>query len=389
MREALQSFTEALCAANGPPPLFALLLVGNVRTFYEPRVYKSIRANLIDALGAPSVAFLYGKLDAELVRGTTRSGVKIKPTDKESAHGFSGGPRRSYGQRMEELHRAAEFLSSNGGPEVVMKVVNSSHASHYINQRCPWLAWAGRERWFWETAFAGQLQSHAIGYDMMEAYEAKHQRYFTSVAKVRLDGMWLASIRPWCTYRLDAAYTIFPQPQDWFFMVPRRAAKLVFLEPFRRYQNCSALKDMDALQAQTKHGYPCCGGNGPNAIIMGTLELARIPMIGCLVDMGQPSAARPASYPAGSAVMPWLFNVVLLRDETVNEWCTNKYLVPSRPNPTQFEGSAMAAKRGVGSAEGRKTAELVDWSWSYFYDVASCMRLLDPEEYRYNHTRSY
>ena len=57
MREALQSFTEALCAANGPPPLFALLLVGNVRTFYEPRVYKSIRANLIDALGAPSVAF--------------------------------------------------------------------------------------------------------------------------------------------------------------------------------------------------------------------------------------------------------------------------------------------------------------------------------------------
>ena len=78
--------------------------------------------------------------------------------------------------------------------------------------------------------------------------------------------------------------------------------------------------------------------------------------------------------------------MVLLRDETVNEWCTNKYLVPSKPNPTQFEGSAMAAKRGIGSAEGRKTAELVDWSWSYFYDVASCMRLLDPEEYRYNHT---
>ena len=48
---ASESFSQAACAADGPPPTFALLLVGNFRTFYDPRVYKSIRTNLIDALG--------------------------------------------------------------------------------------------------------------------------------------------------------------------------------------------------------------------------------------------------------------------------------------------------------------------------------------------------
>ena len=40
---ASESFPQAACAADGPPPTFALLLVGNFRTFYDPRVYKSIR----------------------------------------------------------------------------------------------------------------------------------------------------------------------------------------------------------------------------------------------------------------------------------------------------------------------------------------------------------
>ena len=153
-------------------------------------------------------------------------------------------------------------------------------------------------------------------------------------------------------------------------MVPRPSAALVFHEPFRRYRQCTTLADMNTLQANTSDGKPCCGGNGPNSIIMGTLELARIPIIGCLVELGRPGPHRP-TLPAGSAVMPWLFNVIILRDATLNEWCKNKYLVAAKPKPTHMW------------MQGTNDVNNYNWPWNYFHDEASCMRLLDPEEYRY------
>ena len=60
------SVADELCAATKPHnPWIALLLAGNFRTFSDPRVYKTIRANLVDALGAQVVTFIYGKLQGE------------------------------------------------------------------------------------------------------------------------------------------------------------------------------------------------------------------------------------------------------------------------------------------------------------------------------------
>ena len=87
--EERESFQQAACAADGPSPLFALLLVGNFRTFYDPRVYKSIRTNLIDALGARSVVFIYGKLDSENVRGLCLVMVSMKHPMPRATGGVS------------------------------------------------------------------------------------------------------------------------------------------------------------------------------------------------------------------------------------------------------------------------------------------------------------
>lgn len=163
-----QTFQQHACAADGPPPLFAILLVGNFRTFYDPRVYKSIRANLIDALGAPSVVFIHGKMDAEHVRGAKRD----HPEDRVDDAGPSYSPTR---RRVSEMTRAAAHLSAHGGPEVIMEVANSSHSRPLLNERCAWLSFMtdARQRAHWEEGYSGQLQAHALGYGMMAAHETR------------------------------------------------------------------------------------------------------------------------------------------------------------------------------------------------------------------------
>lgn len=62
------SHSDELCSSASAPdrkPWIAVVLCGNFRTFSDPRVYKSIRANLVDALGGNVVTFIYGKLDIE------------------------------------------------------------------------------------------------------------------------------------------------------------------------------------------------------------------------------------------------------------------------------------------------------------------------------------
>ena len=376
---ASESFSQAACAADGPPPTFALLLVGNFRTFYDPRVYKSIRTNLIDALGeapirtasraeiilrcfahprtaarlpagAPSVVFIYGKLDSENVRGQRRD------TNSQIQ---SGGPNYSPRQRpLEQMTKAAAHLSAHGGPRVVMDVVNSSRSSTLINPGCPWLAFQGKDRFHWEEGYVGQLQSHAMGYAMMDAYEKSNNMKFDYVAKVRLDAMWINGVRPWCTLRRDAAYVIWPQPADWFQLVPRAVATKSLRDPFARYQSCKTVDDMVRWQAQ------CCGG-GPTAQLLGAVMEARVPIIG-----PEYVGSKWGTPPAGSYVMPWLWPMVVMRDDTYNDWCKKEMIAPRYP---EWPRPGMP-----GNTQGD-----IWGHWRFFYDQYSCERVIDPEASRY------
>ena len=104
------SFADEACAAyGGQPPRVALLLVGNFRTFAEPRVYKSIRRNLIDALGGRTSAFIYGKLDHE------HHGAALQ-TERNKDFKII-----SYASRLAAVHRAVDYLSAAGGADVTWR----------------------------------------------------------------------------------------------------------------------------------------------------------------------------------------------------------------------------------------------------------------------------
>ena len=339
------TFAAAACAADGTPPLVAFLFVGNFRTFYDPRVYTSIRTNLIDALGARSVAFIFGKLDSENVRGQRRdTGQQVRPTDPNYS------PRRS---SLEAIHKAAAHLSAHGGPEVVMEIVNGSKSIPLINPGCGWLGGFKSDRAHWEEGYVGQLQSHAKGYDMMAEYERRKGVSFDHVVKVRLDAMWINSVRPWCTLRRDAAYVIYPQPADWFQLVPRHVATQSMKGPFARYQSCKAKEDMVSWEAA------CCGG-GPTGQLLGAVMSTRVPIIG-----PEYVGSKWGPAPSGSYVMPWLWPMVVMRDDTYNEWCRKEFLTPSRP---------------MNDGKGMDTS----MPFRFFYDQYQCERILDPESLRYD-----
>ena len=175
------SAQHAICSASGTPPRVAVLLVGNFRSFYDERVYRSIRANLIDALGARTTVFIYGKTDSEHVRGKRRdNGLSIDVNFISTQSGLQAFEDKRREQNIVNLKRAAAYLGSNGGPQVEMQMVNSTKID--LNSKCPWV-FNGLK---WEPYYMGQLQSHAMGYEMMAAYEARHHVRFDLVIKARL-----------------------------------------------------------------------------------------------------------------------------------------------------------------------------------------------------------
>ena len=326
---------DAICAAHGTPPLVAFIFVGNLRSFHDPRVYRSIRSNLIEAIGAPSVSFIWGKLDEEHVRGERRDGrPSIEPGAPDDA-----GARSA--QRIEQYKHAADYLAAGRtNAKIVLQIVNSTDIR--INPRCPWMRKLKPEsmRLHFESAYVGQLHSHAMGYRMLAEYEAEHRVSFGWVGKVRLDALWLASVRPWCIFQRGTAYLASPQAADWFALFPRTAAAAVLDAPYQRYTTGCAT-ELDML----RHEANCCGG-GPTAQMMGALMEARLALVGPPYE-----GSKWGNAPSGSYVDHTLFPLLVMRDKTYNEWCREQFL-PHR--------------------------------WAYFADQLMCERILEPEAVRYN-----
>lgn len=279
----LSSFQDAFCAADGPPPLFALIMAGNFRTFSDPRVFESIRANLIDALGAPCVVFIHGKVSSGYIAPNMRH--------------INNKKRYNHSETM----RAVKHLSAHGGPEVVLRVVNESVQSPLvkINPRCKWV---GKAPIAYELAYAGQLHSNKAGYEMMERFEQQRGVRFNWVAKARLDAAWLNSVQPWCTLRKGTAYASWPQPQDWFFVLPRDVSSMVLKKPHQNYISCTKADDMLKWQAN------CCGG-GPTAQVVGGIMAARVPLVG-----PEYLGSKWGNAPIGSYPVPFRWPAFLVRE---------------------------------------------------------------------------
>ena len=120
------SFAAEACAAfREEPPRVALLLVGNFRTFAEPRVYKSLRRNLIDAFGGQTAAFIYGKLDHE------HHGAALQTERNKDFKVVS------YARRLAAVQRAVDYLSAAGGADVTrVRSEPTQPRPHEVNFRC-------------------------------------------------------------------------------------------------------------------------------------------------------------------------------------------------------------------------------------------------------------
>lgn len=327
------SHSDELCSSATAPdrkPWIAVVLCGNFRTFTDPRVYKSIRANLVDAFGGNVVTFVFGKLDGEQ-----------KPS------GLRGGAVRASDQEMDaseaRVREAIEYLQEGG--RIVEARIARKTPQDIIKADCPMYRNSRTTNVWLEGTYVGQLQSMHSAFHMVEAYEAKHGIRFGWVAKARLDAMWLRGVAPWCTYRPGTAYVISPAPADWFMLLPRTVAEAVMVNPLENYHQCAKVKDAAPM---TSASAECCGG-GPTALMMGQIMRLRAPLVGPPY-----TGSKWGPAPGGSLVQPhMMWHTLVMRTATRQQdrdWC-NSIFTYGKEQP-------------------------------YYPSVAACMQMLEAPEMR-------
>ncbi len=222
----MDSESDELCDAtlrarpSRSPPLIAIILCCNFRTFGDPRVYKTIRHGLIDSLGSNVTTFVYGKLEHSH-KPTSSFGPEVPTSDEEVA------------SEKQRVGRSLEYLRANGR---ALEVHMEPRAASSIEPACP--MWNSTTMPWIRKAYSGQMHSHYHAFRLVEAYEVRHGVSFEWIVRARLDALWLHPVAPWCTYRPGTAYTAWPAPVDWFLMLPRSVASKVMLRPYQHYRQC-------------------------------------------------------------------------------------------------------------------------------------------------------
>jgi len=234
------SFAKDACDGYAPVPRMAHLLTGSFRSFGDKRVHRSIRHHYLDALGAESTVFIYGKLDAQReVRGIDQ----IPSLADES-----------------RVRAAAAYLSDNHGHEVVLQIAKTS--SSVLNPNCTWPAW-GRAPAHINSAYVGQLQGITAAFRMLTQFEARHGTKFDYVARARLDTLWWRSVAPWCFLRPSTAYAF----GDHYFLLPRNGSEALY-NLHDDYMRCGNGLPPGHLEHNSEN---CCAG-GPTALFVGVIR---------------------------------------------------------------------------------------------------------------------
>ena len=339
------ALSSELCAATRPRPLIAVLICGNFRTFGDPRVYKSIRHNLVEALGGDIVVFVWGRMDS--AHKAFEPLAKVKHTAR-------GEPAMyTYAQHLERIRTAAAYIAKGSGTgggqdvEVHLQLANSTDTAGLVNERCTWLdalkyssnqahrplvgqlgatpsSAVARDRWLssWRATrlqYVGQMSTHHEVFRMMEGYERLRGVRFDRVAKARPDGVWLRAVAPYCAYLPAAVYSVSKQPADWFFLGPRDVVADAMRGVWERYRVCVG-------ESFTPYVAACCGG-GPTGAIMGAFARSNAAIIGPTYPVKMAGGAPRKKPPSpGSREAGHLFDVLVMRDVTDNAWCKDFFL---------------------------------------------------------------
>ena len=332
------SLADDLCASSRKPRI-AVMACGNLRTFGDPRVYKSFRHNLVDALGANTTVFVWMRMEDDAYKVTSQE--PLRP----------GYQRSSYDEGMQKVRAALSYIARHGkNVEVLFEHVNGT-SNDIINDKCPIFDFLKNSKEAWHRrlfpSYIGQMHTHYMAFRMVEAYEQQHGMQFEYVIKTRTDLVILKSVMPFCAYNPTAVYTGKDFPSDWFLYMPRAVMQEAMRGVWDRYVACR-----DGVKYLKESMAECCGG-GPTGLVVGAVIRMHAPLIGPPYPprLHQGVFAAP---PAGSVAMKHEhFSLAIMRDATDNFFCSGIYLYSN----TQ----------------------------EFFPNVEACRKVLDPDFIRLAH----
>ena len=234
------SIGAMLCAGEdretpSPPPHVALCLAGHVRTFVNPIVYRSLKENLVDALGVPRIElFAYLKLTDQLGNVerqlTRRSMPSLIQKERSVRHAL-----RSIGfepQLQADAGRVKLVNSSNPLPRAKCAAYDKQRWSRAVGVSQP----NRFKTYAYLQSLLGQLDNRHTCAGMVEQFEIRARRFFDWVIYARPDLVWYRPIRPYCFHNLS----ITVSHHDWAFTIPRRELLAVLAMPYDDYHGCRA-----------------------------------------------------------------------------------------------------------------------------------------------------
>ena len=190
--------SNAVCEADARPKV-AFCFAGAARTLVQPRIYRSVRSNLIEAFGGDAVIFAAIKLPDHIGDRTSRIATSDQRTRVELALSHIGAK----GRRVILTNESR--LPGSQEPQSCAKQPRPS------------------ERALFDSMVA-QLNNRAACHSLIVGWEVRHQSQFQFVIYARPDMVWPVAMRPYCFW--DRSKLL--RKRDYVYMLPRiEATKLL------------------------------------------------------------------------------------------------------------------------------------------------------------------
>lgn len=219
-----QSLSSMLCSTFARnEPQVAVCISGIARAFVQSLVYRSFKAHVLDAIGAPVTAFARLKLEdarymgrrvsvsrEAVLRALAAVGIPLERTVllNHSSHSFAD---------------CEEYSTDSIGRQRHNRTVSSGAlcSANYLH------------------AAVGQMESRYFGVQLVERYENRTGTRFDWVLFARPDLLWYRPLRPWCFFATKRTTLTAVAVIDFAFLLPRAKVVPVLQAPHLRYHSCT------------------------------------------------------------------------------------------------------------------------------------------------------
>eukprot|EP00658_Telonema_sp_P-2_P079157 TRINITY_DN757_c0_g1_i9.p1 TRINITY_DN757_c0_g1~~TRINITY_DN757_c0_g1_i9.p1 ORF type:complete len:325 (+),score=32.71 TRINITY_DN757_c0_g1_i9:137-1111(+) len=218
------SVSGLLCASSPlTRPRVAVCVSGMARTFSNLLEHRSLKGNMIEALGASVTSFAFLKTDDK------RSDIHAGEIEYDRSLVLA----------------AAQYIGASGSR---LRVTNQSYNPLPACPNYPIRTGNNLEDRInspeFEQSHLGQLNNKYQCYQMIVEYERQTKSRFDFVLVTRPDITWYAPLAPWCinpltNLSIPRAQSPIIHLTDWITWIPRQHVANFLSEPYKAYHNCS------------------------------------------------------------------------------------------------------------------------------------------------------